>query len=258
MPHCFEPAQCLPNTDKHGASIVALLQRLGLGRHRAQQALLEQRVSALQTALSRCKGVATRWRRTQWGLISGVGITMLAVGYVAGLYSQPIKQTVTGVVSQPSTSPHPNESEAGYAAYQKADYQTALRLLRPLADQGDPRAETTLGVMYDEGHGVPQDDAEALKWYRRAAERGYAQAQFNLGVMYARGEADDGHEDNVSAHMWFNLAAARFPASEPIARSAAIKSRDAVASKMSPEEIAHAQQLARDWKPKQRQESEAQ
>src|SRR5262249_46163967 len=211
-----------------------------------------------QTALSRCKGVATRWRRTQWGLISGVGIIMLAVGYVAGLYSQPIKQIITGVVSQPATSPRPNETEAAYAAYQKADYQTTLRLLRPLADQGGPRAETTLGVMYDEGHGVPQDDAEALKWYRRAAERGYAQAQFNLGVMYARGEADDGHEDNVSAHMWFNLAAARFPASEPIARSAAIKSRDAVASKMSPEEIAHAQQLARDWKPKQRQESEAQ
>jgi len=257
MPHCFEPAQCLPNTDKHGASIVALLQRLGLGRHRAQQALLEQRVSALQTALSRCKGVATRWRRTQWGLISGIGIMMLAVGYVAGLYSQPIKQTITGVVSQPLTS-RPNESEAGYAAYQKADYQTALRILRPLADQGDPRAETTLGVMYDEGHGVPQDDAEALKWYRRAAEQGYAQAQFNLGVMYARGEADDGRQDNVSAHMWFNLAASRFPASEPIARSAAIKSRDAVASRMSPEEIAHAQQLARDWKPKQRQESEAQ
>jgi TPR repeat protein len=112
--------------------------------------------------------------------------------------------------------------------------------------------------MYDEGHGVPQDDAEALKWYRRAAEQGYAQAQFNLGVMYARGEADDGRQDNVRAHMWFNLAAARFPPSEPIARSAAIKSRDAVASRMSPEEIAHAQQLARDRKPKQRQESEAQ
>jgi hypothetical protein len=70
----------LPNANKHGASIMALLQRLGLGRHRAQQALLEQRVNALQTALSRCMGVATRWRRTQWGLISGVGIIMLAVG----------------------------------------------------------------------------------------------------------------------------------------------------------------------------------
>jgi TPR repeat protein len=237
---------------------MALLQRLGLGRHRVKQALLEERVNALQTALNRCKGVATRWRRTQWGLVTGVGIAMLAVGYVAGLYSQPVKPTITGVAAQPFASARPNDPEAAYSAYQKADYETALRLLRPLAEQRDPRAETTLGVMYDEGHGVPQDDAQALKWYRLAAEQGYAQAQFNLGVMYARGEADNGHQDNVSAHMWFNLAASRFPASEPMARSAAIKSRDAVASRMTPEEIAHAQQLARDWKPQQRQETEAQ
>jgi hypothetical protein len=237
---------------------MALLQRLGLGRHRVKQALLEERVNTLQTALSRCKGVATRWRRTQWGLVTGVGITMLAVGYVAGLYSQQVKPAITGVVAQPFASTRPNDPEAAYAAYQKADYETALRLLRPLAEQRDPRAETTLGVMYDEGHGVPQDDAQALKWYRLAAEQGYAHAQFNLGVMYARGEADNGHQDNVSAHMWFNLAASRFPASEPMARSAAIKSRDAVASRMTPEEIAHAQQLARDWKPQQRQETQAQ
>ena len=255
--HCFGPSQCLPKANKHGASIMALLQRLGLGRNRAQQALLEQRVNSLQAALNRCKGVATRWRRTQWGLIAGIGIATLAVGYVAGLYSQPFRQTSTPTAAQPLASARPNDSEAGYAAYQKADYETALRLLRPLAEQGDPRAETTLGVMYDEGHGVPQDDAGALIWYRLAAEQGYAQAQFNLGVMYAKGEADDGHQDNVSAHMWFNLAASRFSASEPMARSAAIKSRDAVASRMTPEEIARAQQLARDWKPKQRQETEA-
>jgi uncharacterized protein len=228
---------------------MALLERLGLGRHRAEQALLEQRVNTLQSALNRCKGVATRWRRTQWGLVTGVGVGMLALGFVAGRYSGRIENTVASLVVHPSASAHRNDPEPGYAAYQKADYETALRLLRPLAEQGDPRAETTLGVMYDEGHGVPQDDAEAVKWYRLAANKGYAQAQFNLGVMYARGE--DGPQDNVTAHMWFNLAASRFPASEPIARSAAIKSRDAVASRMAPEAIAHAQQLARDWKPKQ-------
>jgi hypothetical protein len=237
---------------------MALLQRLGLGGgHRAQQALLEQRVNALQSALTRCKGVATRWRRTQWGLMTGVGVAMLALGFLAGLYSQSIKQTVTGVAAHPAASARPNDSDPGYAAYQKADYETALRILRPRAEQGDPRAETTIGVMYDEGHGVPQDDTEAMQWYRRAAEQGYAQAQFNLGVMYAKGEAANGHRDNVNAHMWFNLAASRFSASEPTARSAAIKSRDAVASKMTSEEIAHAQQLARDWKPKQRHETQA-
>ena len=201
---------------------MALLQRLGLGGgHRAQQALLEQRVNALQSALTRCKGVATRWRRTQWGLMTGVGVAMLALGFLAGLYSQSIKQTVTGVAAHPAASARPNDSDPGYAAYQKADYETALRILRPRAEQGDPRAETT------------------------------------IGVMYAKGEAANGHRDNVNAHMWFNLAASRFSASEPTARSAAIKSRDAVASKMTSEEIAHAQQLARDWRPKQRQESEA-
>src|SRR5438128_12698860 len=103
-PDCFEPPQYLPKAQRHGASIMAFLQRLGLGRHRAQQARLEERVNALQTALSRCKGAATRWRRTQWGLVTGVGITMLAVGYVAGLYSAPVKPAITGVVAQPFAS----------------------------------------------------------------------------------------------------------------------------------------------------------
>jgi TPR repeat protein len=41
--------------------------------------------------------------------------------------------------------------------------------------------------MYDEGRGVPQDDAEAVRWYRKAAEQGDAEAQGKLGVMYANG-----------------------------------------------------------------------
>ena len=41
----------------------------------------------------------------------------------------------------------------------------------------------TLGGMYDNGHGVPQDYAQALTWYRKAADQGYAAAQFNLGSM---------------------------------------------------------------------------
>jgi Sel1 repeat len=42
--------------------------------------------------------------------------------------------------------------------------------------------------MYDNGQGVPRNDAQAIKWYRKAAEQGDAVAQFNLGVMYAKGE----------------------------------------------------------------------
>ncbi len=58
--------------------------------------------------------------------------------------------------------------QKGYVAYQRGDYATALREWRPLAEQGDASAQTSLGVMYANGLGVPQDDTEAIKWYRKA------------------------------------------------------------------------------------------
>ena len=170
------------------------------------------------------------------------------------------------------------------AAYNRGDYATALRLWRPLAVQGDASAQISLGIMYDNGSGVPQDYGEAVKWYRKAADRGNAAAQFTLGLMYFLGQGvpqdyaeavkwfrnaaeqghasaqkelglvyDSGHgvpQDYVPAHKWLNLAAARFPASETEDRNRAVKSRDRVASKMTAAQIAEAQQLAREWKPK--------
>jgi TPR repeat protein len=52
------------------------------------------------------------------------------------------------------------------AVYNKGDYATALRLIRPLADKGNADAQYNLGVLYEKGQGVPQDYAEAMKWYR--------------------------------------------------------------------------------------------
>lgn len=86
-----------------------------------------------------------------------------------------------------------------------------------------------------------------MKWYRLAADQGDAPAQYNLGLSYAKGEV--GEPDNVTAYVWFNLAAARFPVSD-LRRSAAAANRDLVASKMTPDQIAEAQRLTRDWKPK--------
>lgn len=51
-------------------------------------------------------------------------------------------------------------------AYARGDYATALRLSRPLAEQGDATAQYNLGHMYHLGEGVPQDYTEAAKWYR--------------------------------------------------------------------------------------------
>lgn len=53
--------------------------------------------------------------------------------------------------------------EDGDAALQRGDYETALKLWRPLADQGNPMAMIDLGGMYELGQGVPQDFTEAVK-----------------------------------------------------------------------------------------------
>ena len=138
--------------------------------------------------------------------------------------------------------------EDAVAAYKRGDYETAYQLLKPLAQQGIPIAQYNLGVMYDNGKGVPQDYAEAMNWYRRAAEQGLADAQHNLGWVYFEGQGVP--QDYILAHMWFSLAVSRFPASEGEKREQAVKDRDIVASKMTPAQTAEAQRLAREWKPK--------
>ena len=55
-------------------------------------------------------------------------------------------------------------------AFEREDYETAYKLFLPLAEQGDADAQYNLGVMYNEGEGVPQDYKEATKWFRLAAE----------------------------------------------------------------------------------------
>ena len=60
--------------------------------------------------------------------------------------------------------------QKGLAAAQAGDFATALKEWKPLAEAGDVDAQYNLGIMYDNGYGVPQDYAEAVKWYRLAAE----------------------------------------------------------------------------------------
>ena len=135
---------------------------------------------------------------------------------------------------------------AGVAAYKRGAYATALREWRPLAEQGDAKAQHNLGVMYRKGRGVPQDDAEAVKWYSKAAEQGDAFAQFNLAFMYKNGQGVP--QDYAQAHMWYNLAASRLPPGKD--RNKAVRNRDILAAEMTPAQISEAQKLAREWEPK--------
>ena len=130
----------------------------------------------------------------------------------------------------------------------RQDYADALKWFHLAADHGDVDAQFNIGGMYEHGQGVPQDYTEALKWYRLAAERGYANAQINLGNLYAHGRGI--MQDYVQAYMWFNLAATHIRASNTERRDLIKKNLDAVAPKMTPAQIAEAQRLADEWKPK--------
>ncbi|MDE0835771.1 MAG: tetratricopeptide repeat protein [Akkermansiaceae bacterium] len=113
--------------------------------------------------------------------------------------------------------------------------------IKERAEQGDADAQCNLGVMYANGEGVPEDDAEAVKWFRKAAEQGHADAQYNLGIMYAKGEGVP--EDNVLAYMWLNISAASGDVE-------AKNGKEVVSRAMTREQIAEAQKLSREWKPR--------
>jgi hypothetical protein len=105
----------------------------------------------------------------------------------------------------PSTPVTANPFADADAAYQRGDYATALWLFRPLAEQGYPRAQYFVGVMYSNGRGVPQDYAEAVKWYRLAAEQGNPDAQNNFGFSYQNGHGVP--QDYAEAVKWYRRAA---------------------------------------------------
>lgn len=127
--------------------------------------------------------------------------------------------------------------ERGQSAYNKGDYPTAVREWRPLAKQGNADAQFFLGSMYDHGEGVPQNYAEAVRWYRLAAEQGHAIAQHYLGAMYSFGQGVP--QNYALAYMWSNLAAAQ-------GETEASTSRDSIAERMTPEQIARAQQMSQE------------
>ncbi len=112
-------------------------------------------------------------------------IAALCAGFTLGLTACADERARTGA----ETPPAEVDFNAGVAAYKQGDYATALRELRPLAEQGNTNAQFMLGLMYYKGGGVPQDYAEAAKWYRKAAEQGNADAQYIHGLMHSLGRA---------------------------------------------------------------------
>jgi len=138
------------------------------------------------------------------------------------------------------------------------DYAKAEKWFRKAAEQGHDKAQYKLGYMYYEGQGIPQDYTEAIKWFQASAEQGNPDSQYQLGFIYAYGNGAP--VDSLQAYIWSSLACTYFIQDEanrprptnvpPRPPHPACSVRDFAASVLSPERLAEAQRLAREWKPK--------
>jgi hypothetical protein len=97
--------------------------------------------------------------------------------------------------------------------------------------------------MYQEGLGVPQDDAEAVSWYHKAAARNHAEAQLRLGAMYELGRGAP--QDLPLALMWFTLAAAA-------GNKDAAGRAEMAETKMSAPQLEKSREMKKEWLEKHR------
>jgi hypothetical protein len=121
------------------------------------------------------------------------------------------------------------------------DHREAVRWYRMAAAQQHAGAFYRLCVLSDIGRGMPQDYQEALRWCRLAANQGHGPAMFLIATYYEKARGVP--KDIVQAYQWYNLAAAN-------GHENGAKWRDRLAMNMTPTQIAQAQLLARNWKPK--------
>lgn len=160
-----------------------------------------------------------------------------------------------------------------FNAYLRGDYALAEREFRPLAERGNVLAQYKLGLMYNNGEGVPQDYRQAVDWFNRAAVLGYAPAQSSLGVKFEKGQgvkrnyseavrwyrfgAEQGYamaqyrlgrmyvlgqgvrRDYTEAFAWFKIAAGQ-------GIEDAATARDAIAARLTPKQLADAARKARE------------
>lgn len=166
----------------------------------------------------------------------------------------------------------------GFAAYEQGNYQQAILLLKPLAENGAAEAQTKLGSMYYLGFGVAEDDQEAAKWFKKAAQQGDLEAHVMLGTLYVLGAGvpqDDAAaadhfrvpaewgiggaqfilgilymygrgvpENKVEAYKWLSLSAER-------GSLAAREACNSLSRQMTEKEMAAATALIKGWTPRQ-------
>ena len=176
----------------------------------------------------------------------GFSIAMLLI--LAGL-SLPVAAQLMDLVNDRMARAERGDAEAQFELgimYENGeglpeDHSEAANWYRKAAEQGHAQAQLFLGLMYEEGKGLPEDHAEAANWYGKAAEQGETVAQGRLSVMYVTGIGV--RQDYVEAYAWANIAAARGDDFSQAAK----KFKVALAKEMTSAQIAEAQALSREY-----------
>jgi len=106
---------------------------------------------------------------------------------------------------------------------------------KALAEQGDVAAQKRLGDIYRDGKGVDQNHFEAFKWYRLSAQSGDSNAFLSLGFLYYIGAGVPQHY--IRAYVLYSLSAAQ-------GNIDASYTRDKIAEKLGPDQLAIAQDLS--------------
>ena len=119
----------------------------------------------------------------------------------------------------------------------------AVHWFRLAANQGNAD-QFRLGYMYHSGRGVPQDYAEGARWFHEAVDQKEPMAQYALGIIYDAGM--EVPQNPVEAYMWFGLSASRTAGEERKKRAA---SQESLAKRMTAQQINEAQRRIREWTP---------
>lgn len=118
-----------------------------------------------------------------------------------------IRAVVGGAIGLSSPTLKAGGYERGLEAFNKGQYDEALRLFKGSSERGDANSQFVLSTMYRRGLGIEADEYEGFKWCKMAAEEGHLEAQFQLGLMYLDGEGVT--EDETEAQVWLWAAADR-------------------------------------------------
>jgi TPR repeat protein len=130
------------------------------------------------------------------------------------------------------------------------DQVQAARWYAMGAQKGNPLAQVGLGFMAMEGVGTPADFKAAAAWFLKATEQGDAQAMLAMGTLCEQGKGVP--KDIVQAYKWFSLAAVDDGEYEEELFERARRERDAIKTKMTPQQIEAGDREVRRWKPLKR------